>query len=496
MSNRTRLLTALVAASIVFAVAGCRRETAADLLATGRDRLQRGDYAGAERKLSAAVAKAPDMASAHYSLGVAQWHLDEADKAAASLEKALELGEKDPECLDWHGQALIKARRFDEARVVYDRMFRRDGPSPRLYTTMALVEIGAERYDLAQTYLKHALDTDASYGPAIYNMGIVAKDGLKNPTLAVEFFKKYLDISPDGQQAAAARGHLAALQKTDTAIAPPLKDDKPVQDRGDQFVIGPLFEGRDRRASDANVIAATNAMARGMNDEALIVLNEVIRKDPGNADALWCMVVLYEKHLDNSSKAESMYARFRDQFPRDSRSARITRWANRPTGGENAAEAYRRGARLHQMGDFDGAVSAYRDALAVDPKMFDAAYNLGLAYKSKNALQDARDALLRAVQIQPDRVEANYMLAVVYNAMKDNARALPCLTRIVKTRPDFSRAHFMLGKVYRENQQYDLATKHFNTFLKQDPSSTLAGEAKEELDAMARLRAGRTRSTP
>ncbi|MFP5263487.1 MAG: tetratricopeptide repeat protein [Blastocatellia bacterium] len=81
-----------------------------------------------------------------------------------------------------------------------------------------------------------------------------------------------------------------------------------------------------------------------------------------------------------------------------------------------AARKYLEGRRLEEAGNFPGAVTAYREAIALDPQSVDLRVTLGSLYlKSRNVI-DAEAQAQEARKLAPDNIETHKLLARVYLA--------------------------------------------------------------------------------
>jgi tetratricopeptide (TPR) repeat protein len=77
------------------------------------------------------------------------------------------------------------------------------------------------------------------------------------------------------------------------------------------------------------------------------------------------------------------------------------------------------GAALASLGRLDEAETAHRQAtLCSDGCIDEAYYNLGLIYRSKGRLEDARDCFELAIEIDPDYQKAKNALADVMKAQR------------------------------------------------------------------------------
>jgi tetratricopeptide (TPR) repeat protein len=155
----------------------------------------------------------------------------------------------------------------------------------------------------------------------------------------------------------------------------------------------------------------------------------------------------------------------------------------------SAQEYFDQGNALYEQGDLQAAISAYREAVALDDKNAGYWHNLGVAYYSLNRLDEASDGFQRGLALEPDNAELNYLMGVVSIQFDQLAKAETYLTRANRLNPDLPEPYFGLGVLYRLQGQREQAITAFETFLElgpgQDPAAVPVAQA--ELDA---LRAG------
>ena len=89
---------------------------------------------------------------------------------------------------------------------------------------------------------------------------------------------------------------------------------------------------------------------------------------------------------------------------------------------KDANEAFEAGRALAAKNDFDGAIAAFRTALAMDPKLSGAANNIGAMYVKKNDLQDALHWYLMALTIEPEFMMAQENLDAISLRVRDGRR--------------------------------------------------------------------------
>jgi tetratricopeptide (TPR) repeat protein len=87
-----------------------------------------------------------------------------------------------------------------------------------------------------------------------------------------------------------------------------------------------------------------------------------------------------------------------------------------------AADAYAQfllGHHLEDGDDIDGAITAYKKAMDLDPSASEIPAELAALYLRQNKVQDAMTTAEQALKIAPDNAEANRVLGIVYAALAD-----------------------------------------------------------------------------
>jgi tetratricopeptide (TPR) repeat protein len=525
MSRFPRIWIAAAAGMVLLVslLAGCGREAPEVSLQTGMTRLLEGDYRGAAGRLERAARLLPDNATAHANLGIACWKLGQNRRAAAAFRKAAELNTNDARPLEFLGQVLMDMKKWDDARAALDEAARRTPPHARLFTEMAVVQLRAGKTEQGQALLKQAVLMDPGYPAALYNMAAVARDESKNNDEATRYFQKYLKVAGDDPHANVARRALGLSEKKGQKSEVRGQRSEVRDQRSEAGIHGPdgivnsnKTPRTDTRARprkpgpvDPLLAEARNAIEKQAYDEALVMLNEAIKKDPANPDALWELARFYEEHLDYQDNAAQMYRKFKQLFPDDPRSGVKSSGAapavKKPapaappkSGGiltdsgkapsqadlEEAQEAFLEGLKYQKAQDWDQAIRSYKRALEHNRNFAEASYNLGLAYKDNGNRDMAKDALLYTVAIKPEMTRAGYMLAIVYMELKDNEKAIGQLERILKLEPDNARAHYLIGVAYRTELHFDKAKAHFERYIQLEPGEPPAREAREWLDSL------------
>ena len=95
-----------------------------------------------------------------------------------------------------------------------------------------------------------------------------------------------------------------------------------------------------------------------------------------------------------------------------------------PASPANVAEAYAQfliGHHLEEDDDNDGAIAAYKRAIALDPSAADITAQLAGLYLRQNKIEEAMSSAQDALKIAPANSEANRVLGIVYAALAESS---------------------------------------------------------------------------
>ena len=129
---------------------------------------------------------------------------------------------------------------------------------------------------------------------------------------------------------------------------------------------------------------------------------------------------------------------------------RLARLATRAASSE---PGYRNtlGIVLGDLRQWDGSVTAFAEAVRLDPACFEAHRNLGMALSRAGRADDAVTPLTRAAELRPLDPGAWTLLASLHHARLNLSAAIDCRRRALALRPDDPPAHSDL-----------LATMHYS----------------------------------
>lgn len=248
----------------------------------------------------------------------------------------------------------------------------------------------------------------------------------------------------------AAKIHLAQLEKAE-----------PSTERF--FYLKALFEseqGNARGAYDflerALTVNSSNPQTLSMyigialrvnqNLKALRASERLLSIEPGNLEFLYLYGVA---SLQNNSlqKAETSLVRYFEARPNDPRGCLAL-------GLTYAGQAEKLALARNQL----------EKCLQIDPANFEAAYQIGLSYKTAGDSQNAIKYFEQTIKLAPDYSVALRDLGASYLQVSAESKARPLLEKAVKLNPGDADAHFQLSRLYNIIGERDLAKKHFDIF--------------------------------
>jgi tetratricopeptide (TPR) repeat protein len=117
-------------------------------------------------------------------------------------------------------------------------------------------------------------------------------------------------------------------------------------------------------------------------------------------------------------------------------------------------------------GDLEGAASAYREALALDPKLASAELGLGQSLAREGKLDDAQPHYRQAAQLDPNLKSFLLEIAVAFSKANRTSDAIA----LFKEFPDDLGAREELGRLYLANNQPAEAVSEFQAVVEKSPT--------------------------
>jgi len=141
---------------------------------------------------------------------------------------------------------------------------------------------------------------------------------------------------------------------------------------------------------------------------------------------------------------------------------------------KTAADYSARGFTRQSMGDLDGAISDYNQALDLDPKNVEATYRRGLARQAKGDFTGAIADYTQAIGLDPKQAAAYSNRAFIKQGQGDTDGALADYAQALLIDPKIAAAYYNEGLIEVRQGYLDGAIADFNHAIDLDPQMALA----------------------
>jgi tetratricopeptide (TPR) repeat protein len=131
-----------------------------------------------------------------------------------------------------------------------------------------------------------------------------------------------------------------------------------------------------------------------------------------------------------------------------------------------AEDWYHIGCAREDEGDADGAVAAYRQALAGDDRLADAHVNLGRLLHERGARDEALAHYTRALEVRPDDALAAFNLGVAFEDAGRLDESIDMYQRALAADPHAADAHYNLAGIYERLGDRAAAIRHLRSYKK------------------------------
>lgn len=214
-----RAAVAALTVSAVLVLGGCGGESEANLVASGKEYLEKKDAKSAVIQLKNAISRNPQSAEARALLGRALLETGDPVAAAVELRKAQELKAPDEQVLPDLARAMLLIG--EEAKVIAqfgDLRLRDSDATADLLTTVAAAHVLGNDLDKARAALRAGLQARPMYAPAItLQARLRAAEGDLDGALFL--LEELLAREPDNERAGVLKGEVLWVGKQDEAGA-------------------------------------------------------------------------------------------------------------------------------------------------------------------------------------------------------------------------------------------------------------------------------------
>ena len=145
--------------------------------------------------------------------------------------------------------------------------------------------------------------------------------------------------------------------------------------------------------------------------------------------------------------------------------------ANIALSDSSPAEAYYKSATAsHDLGEFEQAISEYRQAIALNPNSPIIYNRLGVAYSELKQYDAALDAYQKALALSPMTAEPHYNIGLVYLKQGDLPRAAEAFKRAIAINVEWGDVYTGLGEVYLKQGDFGQAAHAYKQATRLNPN--------------------------
>lgn len=130
---------------------------------------------------------------------------------------------------------------------------------------------------------------------------------------------------------------------------------------------------------------------------------------------------------------------------------------------------YNLGYALTETEEFEEAVKAYDEALAIDNFIFEIWFNKGAALYALKDFEKAKDCYEEALDINPDDAEAWNNLGNCLSRLAEGPAAIEAYTRAVALKPDYAEAFYNKANAHFIEEQDEKAIAYAELALQLNP---------------------------
>ena len=366
----------------------------------------------------------PGYADAYHNLGVALAKRGEVSGAIAAWSKAQRL---DPSEVPFryhlsalvsynYGVSLLREGKLHSAMTEWQKALNIQPDLAEAHYALGLGYLALGNAQQAAVKFSDALSWYPDWAEAYHQLGVAYYE-TRELQLAEQAWQSTLQLKPDFANAYANIGLIRFLEG-DLGAA--------INSARQAIALEP-----DLTPAHFNLSLAL--ITEGEWESALEPLQTVLRNEPRFTQARMLQGVLWSR-LGQWARAISEW-RFGLQ--------------TNPSPSEAALLHFNLGLALSLLGDQQGAISEFKQAVAYRPRWAEAHYQLGVSRESIKDWSGAIIAFERTIVLQPSWVPAYFNLGKVYSQLGEVTKSIEAYQRAVRLEPNFSDAHYQLGVTLR-----------------------------------------------
>jgi len=396
-----------------------------------------GQDDAAADEYAAALSDDPDSVSLRYRLAVLSFKEGRLQEGVDYAEGALRYNPDHIPTLILLGQryAGLALNKPDRAIVLLERVvaLQPDKLDSRLDLGVIYARVG--RYADAERVIRQAMKVDPHSAMAVFYLGRVhlAQKKWKEATLD---FEKTIELAPFFEQAYITLGELQLQQGHRTEAINTYKRLLKQVNPHDRDAMGRLVQ---------------LYVEEKTFDDALALLDDILRDDPQNQDARLLKGRLYME-MGKPTEAIAEFERVVAARPDDS------------------TALYFLGRLYDDQGQTEKAIVQFERLVPLETGEIEAHLQLGVLYTRVQRFDDAIAVLKEAKSLAPDRPEVYLAEGFVWAQQDKYEKAAQVYKEGIAQVPTYPQLHFNLGMAYDKLEQFDACVKEMEEAIRLDPN--------------------------
>lgn len=150
----------------------------------------------------------------------------------------------------------------------------------------------------------------------------------------------------------------------------------------------------------------------------------------------------------------------------------------------DAADYFTLGLSLEDLGKFDEAAKAHKQAVLIQPDYAEAYYHLGLSLDNAGRYEEAVEAYQQVAKLKSEYTETLFKLGMSHENAGRYEEAVEIYRKVLSIKPDHTEAHYHLGYSSLMSDDSSSALEEYKTLQKMDPQMAvnLAKKAVEKAE--------------
>ena len=169
-------------------------------------------YAEAAASFEKVTARYPEIAAAHFNLGLSAVRAGRKEQGLSSLENAVILDPKMIEAYFLLGEEYFALGERDKSQAAFDKAIALDPANPKAHYNLGIIFYKAGRPDDALASFRKAIELDPGFSSAHYQAGLVSV-GKGEFAAAVACFTRFLEVEPNAPEAGQVKAMIEELKK-------------------------------------------------------------------------------------------------------------------------------------------------------------------------------------------------------------------------------------------------------------------------------------------